>query len=242
MKILIVRHADPNYVIDGLTEKGVKEAEFLSERLCKERISSVYCSTMGRARLTAEPTLNKLNIKAEYCDWLREFIEAPIKLDYLATEKYCWDILPEYLEKREEIYDPKMWKEVDFVKESDVVREYDKVCAEFDELMKRHGYIRRGINYRAVESNHDTVLLVCHFGVEAVIVSHILNCSPYSIWQNAFAAPTSVTTFFTEERANGVVSLRCCGFGDVSHLYKHDEEPSFAGRFCECFTDNTRHE
>ena len=27
----------------------------------------------------------------------------------------------------------------------------------------------------------------------------------------------------------------------VSHLYVGDEEVSFSGRFCECFTDDTRH-
>ena len=35
MKILIIRHGDPNYEIDGLTEKGKREAEFLSERISK---------------------------------------------------------------------------------------------------------------------------------------------------------------------------------------------------------------
>ena len=35
MKLLIVRHGDPDYTIDSLTEKGWREAEFLSERLTK---------------------------------------------------------------------------------------------------------------------------------------------------------------------------------------------------------------
>ena len=35
MKILIVRHGDPDYSIDSLTEKGWKEAEYLSEKLCR---------------------------------------------------------------------------------------------------------------------------------------------------------------------------------------------------------------
>ena len=33
MKLLIVRHGDPNYEIDSLTEKGWREAEYLSEKL-----------------------------------------------------------------------------------------------------------------------------------------------------------------------------------------------------------------
>jgi probable phosphoglycerate mutase len=57
MKILIIRHGDPNYEIDGLTEKGKIEAELLSKRITKERIDAFYCSPLGRARLTAAPTL-----------------------------------------------------------------------------------------------------------------------------------------------------------------------------------------
>ena len=33
MKILIIRHADPDYVKDSLTQKGWREAQYLSERL-----------------------------------------------------------------------------------------------------------------------------------------------------------------------------------------------------------------
>lgn len=32
MRIFIIRHGDPDYSIDGLTEKGKREAELLRER------------------------------------------------------------------------------------------------------------------------------------------------------------------------------------------------------------------
>ena len=50
-----------------------------------------------------------------------------------------------------------------------------------------------------------------------------------------------ITTFYTEERIEGTASMRCSAIGDVSHLYVGSEEVSFSGRFCECFTDDTRH-
>ena len=49
MKLLIVRHGDPDYSIDSLTEKGWREAELLSEKLSKLDIKDFYVSTMGRA-------------------------------------------------------------------------------------------------------------------------------------------------------------------------------------------------
>ena len=32
MKLLLIRHGEPDYTIDSLTEKGCKEAELLSEK------------------------------------------------------------------------------------------------------------------------------------------------------------------------------------------------------------------
>ena len=242
MKILIVRHADPDYSIDGLTEKGEKEACLLADRLCKEDYAQVYCSTMGRARLTIQPTLDRKNITAQYCPWLQEFLKPRIKLPYKDKADYCWDILPEFLEEHPDIYSNKDWTNVDFIKDSNVPEEYNKVCQEFDKVLAGHGYVRQGLNYKVTKANHDTIMFVCHFGLGTVLLSHLINCSPYSIWQNTCLLPTSVTTLYTEERREGLAAFRATAIGDVSHLYAGGEEPAFAGRFCECFTDNTRHD
>ncbi len=241
MKLLIVRHADPDYEIDGLTEKGKREAELLADRLCRETITALYCSPLGRARRTAEPTLARLGMTAEYCDWLREFDYAPVKLPYLDHPKGCWDILPSYLATKPGIYLPDEWKNTDFIKDSDVPSAFDRVGQELDRLLERHGYLRDGCSYRALRPNHDTVVLVCHYGVTSVLLAHLLHCSPYTLWQNCVTLPSSVTTLFTEEREQGIASLRCCGMGDLSHLFAAGEPASFSARFCECFTDDTRH-
>lgn len=49
MKILLIRHGDPDYTIDSLTKKGWKEAEYLSERLEKLDVKEFYVSPLGRA-------------------------------------------------------------------------------------------------------------------------------------------------------------------------------------------------
>ena len=73
MKILIVRHGDPDYTIDSLTEKGWREAEYLAEMLSKQKIDHFYSSPCGRAHDTASVTLQKMNREAEVLPWLREF-------------------------------------------------------------------------------------------------------------------------------------------------------------------------
>ena len=241
MKLLIVRHGDPDYSIDGLTEKGKREAELLKNRLSKENITKIYCSPLGRARLTAKPTLDALGIDAEILPWLREFNTSTVSLPYLKEADCCWDILPEYIDTLENIYHPTKWLQEEFISTSGVPKDYERICAEFDELLKKHGYERHGYNYKAVSPNHDTIVLVCHFGLTAVLLSHLMNCSPYSIWQHTCTAPTAVTTLYTEERIEGKALFRAASIGDVSHLYKEGEKPAFAARFCECFTDDTRH-
>lgn len=241
MKILLIRHGEPNYEIDGLTEKGEREAKLLAKRLEKENISAIYCSPLGRARLTAAPTEMLLGISAEIKPWLREFDKHAVRHPYMDEDSCCWDVLPEYINTLENIYHKDLWLTEDFIKNSDIPEDYRNVCRELDELIKKHGYERCGHNYKAIKPNHDTIAIVCHFGLTGVLLSHLMNCSPYSIWQHVCTAPTAVTTLYTEERMEGEALFRAASIGDVSHLYAGDEPPSFAARFCECYTDNTRH-
>ena len=73
MKLLIVRHGDPDYDIDYLTEKGWKEVEYLSQKLSKLDVKAFYVSPLGRAKDTAAPTLKKMGRTATECEWLKEF-------------------------------------------------------------------------------------------------------------------------------------------------------------------------
>ena len=241
MKILIIRHGEPDYAIDGLTERGKIEAELLADRLAKENINKLYCSTLGRAKLTAEPTLKRLGITAEYCEWLREFEYVKVKLPYLDAPHTTWALLPSFVADKENLYSPTEWFCADHIKSSSVKSAYDAVCQELDALLANHGYERNGNFYRAVKPNHDTLVFVCHFGLESVLLSHLMNCSPYTLWQHTCAAPTSVTTVYTEEREEGLAHFRVTAFGDTSHLYCAGVEPSSAARFRECFTDGKCH-
>ena len=241
MRILIIRHGDPNYDIDALTMQGVKEAAALAERMKNEKVNAVYCSPLGRAVMTAEPTLRALGMKAKRCDWLREFGYARVKLPYMEADSICWDLLPEFVNTCEGIYSPTAWRELDFIKSSDLLTHYDSVCERLDATLAHHGYERDGYNYRAVKPNHDTIVMFCHYGITSVLLAHLMNCSPYTFWQNAVTLPSSVTTIYTEEREEGRASMRVASIGDLSHLYAAGIEPSFSARFCECFTDDTRH-
>lgn len=47
MRLLIIRHGDPDYEADSLTEKGWREAELLADRMEKEKIDYFLCVPPG---------------------------------------------------------------------------------------------------------------------------------------------------------------------------------------------------
>lgn len=235
MKLLIVRHGDPDYTIDSLTPKGWKEAEFLSERLARVEVKEFYVSPLGRAKDTASLTLKKLGRTAVECEWLQEFRPRICRPDAEGKRMIAWDWLPQDWMEEEKFFHCDRWYQAPVFEEAGVRQEYDWVIENFDALLKKHGYIRQGRFYQAEKANNDTLVFFCHFGLECVLLSHLLNVSPMILWHNTCAAPTSVTTLVTEERRKGIANFRMSSFGDISHLYVHHEEPAFAARFCETF-------
>ena len=243
MKLLIVRHGDPDYAKDSLTEKGWREARYLSKRLIKIGIDDFYVSPLGRARATASFTLDRLGQTAEVKDWLQEFPARIQEPSRPGEQKIAWDWLPEDWTKEERFYQADHWFEVENMQKGHVKELYDQVAAGLDEILARHGYAREGNYYRTDRGNTDTVALFCHFGVECVMLSHLLHISPMPLWHGSCALPSSVTTLVTEERRKGIASFRMLSFGDLSHLYVHGEVPAFAARFCEVYeNENQRHD
>jgi broad specificity phosphatase PhoE len=234
MKLIIVRHGDPDYSIDSLTEKGWREAELLSGRFLSKEIKEFYVSPLGRARDTASITLRKLNREGKVMPWLREF-HAPVIDESTGEESIPWDMLPGDWTGIEEYYDKGLWHTVPTMQSGKVMEEARCVNAGLDDILKIHGYEREGNYYRAVRANNDTIVLFCHFGVECILLGHLLGISPVVLWHGFCAAPSSVTTLITEERREGIAYFRMSSFGDISHLYAAGEEPAFAARFCETY-------
>ena len=243
MNIYIIRHAEPDYEHDSLTEKGWREAELLSHRLSKIRNAFYYTSPLGRARDTASLTLKKMNRIATEEPWLREFDAHIRRPDDPEKENISWDWLPQDWTQDERFYQYDHWFENERLQKADAKGYYDYVTGKFDQLLAEHGYVREGHYYRVTKANDDTLVFFCHFGLECVLLSHLMSVSPMVLWHGLCAAPSSVTTVNTEERREGIASFRVSAFGDISHLYVHGEPPAFAARFCEMYSNkDERHD
>ena len=241
MRLLFIRHGDPDWTTDSLTETGRREAELLAERIAPMDIAEYYVSTMGRALDTARPTLEKAGRTATECDWLREFsirVHRPDKDGALSDVP--WDWLPQDWARYPELFDRDHWYEHPVFAEMDLKSAYDSVITEFEKVLARHGYVRDGLCYRAERAGNETLAFFCHFGVICVLMSRFMNVSPVALWQGLAMAPSSVTTVYTEERRPGIAAFRASAVGDISHLYLHGQEPSFSARFCEVYGNGDR--
>lgn len=234
MKLIFIRHAEPDYEHDTITEKGWREAELLSDRISKLDVKQFYCSPLGRAKDTASVTLKKMQREAITYDWLGEF-PAVIK-DPDGLSKGCaWDLLPHFWTNESTLYDKDNWFNQPLMKEGKADIYNKAVIDGFNALLAEHGYKRHGRYYITDEGNTDTLVFFCHLGVQLVILSHLLGIAAPVLWQGFFIAPTAVTTVASEERVKGEVYFRCKGLGDISHLYVAGEPISNSGSFQEIY-------
>ena len=217
MKLLIIRHGDPDYALDTLTKKGFQEAEYLAERIAQMDINAYYVSPMGRAQDTASVSLKKIGQSAETLPWLREF---NIHIKDMTTGQPClvWELLPKDWTAVPEFYDKDKWFDVPVMKDNGVKERWEEVCIGLDALLETHGYKREDNHYHAVQSNADTIALFCHYGVTCAMLGHLLGISPMLLWNGFSLEPTAVTTLTTRESQDGTTAFHVLKLGDISHI------------------------
>lgn len=221
MKILIIRHGDPDYTIDSLTEKGKTEAELLSDRISKMDIKKFYVSPLGRAKATADYTLKKMNRKAEECNWLREF-EAPI-IGTDGNKKITWDWLPAEWTVEEDYYRRDLWHTTSVMQDGNVISEAERVYRGLDEIIASHGYEREGNCYKAVDPNCDTIVLFCHFGVECVMLGHLLGISPMVLCMGLVLCRRLLLRL-QQKNAERVRHISECFHLEIFHIFMRQEK------------------
>ena len=237
MKIVIVRHADPDYPNNTLTKQGFIEIEALGKYYDASMFDDIYSSPMNRSVLTANAVI-KGEKPIQLVDWLIEFHYPFINENGERTSN--WDFKPSYINKHPELF-TEDYLDCEFFKSIDLKGKYEVVISEFDKVLEKHGYKRNGKFYDVLDSNEKTIVFFCHFGMMTVLMSHLFNVPYTSLAQHMNCQPTGVTTLVSEEREKGIAQFRLLEFGDVSHLKRENIKPSFAGRFCEIFDSDDRH-
>lgn len=242
MRLIFIRHGEPDYERDTLTEKGWKEAACLAKRTKTWQVTDCYVSPLGRAKDTARDTLAAWGMEEQLLPWLREYKARISDPKDPGKETIPWDFLPEYWTKESAMFSSEDWIETPLMKSGagNVKSVYEETIKGLDDLLAQYGYERDGKLYRTKkeperEKEEITLVLFCHMGITCVMLSHLLNIPFPLLIHGFFMAPSSVTVLAAEEREPGTAYFRCQMLGDTSHLKAEGEPVSHMGYFTSPF-------
>ena len=182
MRIVFIRHGEPDYAHDCLTERGRVQALAAAERLKEEGIEEIFSSPLGRAAEMAAFTAEALNLPVKTLDYMRELHWGSVDGTPLPAEGHPWDLADLLAEEGRDLTDP-TWREHPYFSNNLVTAEADHVARKTDEWLLSLGYERQGAYYRCVRADdvQRTVALFSHGGSSAAAMGHILNLPfPYA--------------------------------------------------------------
>jgi probable phosphoglycerate mutase len=228
MRLYIIRHGDPDYAIDGLTERGHREAQALAKRVAALAPDRLFVSPLGRARATAAYSEAATGKTATILPWARERSDWREEVPPWG-DRVIWDIPGEVIHEKvpPPLYDD--WDQLPPIRGKGYREKMESLQRDSDHFIESLGYRREGGRYRIVRSHREKVAVFCHGGFGLQWFAHLLSLPPALVWAGFWMAPTSVTTILFDEASPDWATPRCVGFCDVSHLYAEGLVPSTHG-------------
>ena len=221
MILLIIRHGDPIYKPDSLTELGRKQAEALAPRLAAGGVDEIYCSPLNRARQTAQPTAELLGLPVKIEEWMSEdtaFWEMRAVLpDGRKTWLFHQDNTVINSDETAALGD--RWYEADCFAARDMKSAYQRISDASDEFLARLGYVREGRHYRIVHPSEKRIACFCHQGFGTTWLSWLLRAPPPVFWGSFDINHTGVSVLRFDNRPSGITAPKCIALSDCSHLY-----------------------
>ena len=220
MILYLIRHGDPNYKLDCLTERGKLQAEAVAKRMQASKIDVVYSSPMGRAMETAEPTCRLLGKAKNIEEWTHEVQSERLTTYPDGKPKSVTLLQNTLLRENGEIDLP-----FDRTFESKALRETEMESAfafirdNGREFLERLGYREEGGVYRILRANEDRVALFTHAVFTRVWLSHLLHLPLHTVWASFAPTHTGVTAVHFKNNPDGFTAPKVLCFSDMSHLF-----------------------
>ena len=226
MILYYVRHGDPIYNPDSLTELGHKQAEALSKRFALYGLDEIYCSTSNRAIQTAEPTCKMLNKEKTLLDWANE---GHAFADFCATKADGSRVWSFYIPERIRQFNDKevkalvdKWYEHPYFEDTNFKRGVERINRETDAFMLNLGYEhdRENGKYKCIRKNEKRVALFAHEGFGKAFLSSLLDIPFPTICTKFQLSHSSVTVIHFGEGDS--VYPHLLQWSNDSHLYKEN--------------------
>ena len=232
MFLYIIRHGEPDYTTDSLTENGVKQADALAPRMKKHGVDEIYCSPLGRARQTAQPTCDLLKLPMIIEDWMNEdelHKELSIDCGYGTRN---WAFGCQNTKMKEQNYTIQNWHTNPIFRAcTSALGGYNRIATSGDEFIERLGYKREGNLYKIITPSEKRIAAFCHHGISTTWLSHLLSIPPNILWSSFDISHSTVTMLVFRNNPDGYTAPQCMFLSDISHLYKEDAPLNAAVEF-----------
>ncbi len=223
MRLIFVRHGEPDYANDCLTENGRKQAECTAARLHDEKITAIYASPMGRAVETASYTAKDHGLDIRILDFMHEINWGDRDSVTGTDEKvpnggHPWTLAYRMLTEDPSYVGADEWREHPYFRDNSCIDCYKTVAEGFDGFLDSLGFVRKNGLYECVGANDDTIALFAHGGSGAVMFSHVLNLPfPFALTTLPYGVCSVSVLDFSAQNGELVVP-RLELFNDMGHI------------------------
>lgn len=225
MLFFYIRHGDPIYNPDSLTQLGHKQAEAVVKRLALYGIDEIYASTSNRAILTATPTANYLNKEIKLADFASEvhtWANLTIKMPQGTQWLFQTPKVKELFHSKEIIELGFQWYKHPYFKDYDYESEMNRIRKESDNFFAQLGYVHLGNGKYKVENKNDKrIALFAHQGFGVAFLPTLLGL-PYPHFATHYDMCHSGITVIEFKEEAGYAYPKILTLSNDSHLFKEN--------------------
>lgn len=171
MRIIFVRHGEPNYEKDCLTETGKKQAAAAAERLAREGITEIYASPQGRAAETAAFTAKRLGLPVHTLPFMHEITWGGPDIP---ENGHPWTLGDRMISRDDFDFYHQDWRQHPYFKDNAATQCLDGISAQFDAFLAGQGYRHEGTRFFCEADQPKTIAIFSHGGSGACVLSHLL--------------------------------------------------------------------
>ena len=224
MRLIMVRHGEPDYQKDCLTDEGRRQARAAAERLSREGIGAVYSSPNGRARETASFTAQRLGLQVRVLDFMHEITWGGPEIP---ENGHPWTLSDRMIRDEDYAFAGAGWRQHPYFRQNAATGCFDEVTARFDAFLEEQGYRHEGGRFMCLANGERTLALFSHGGSGGCVLSHMLSLPfPYVLTVMPFDF-TSILILDFPNRPGEYVYPRLALFNDTAHLAPGAAGPVF---------------